>query len=763
MPLSPFFLHGSPSEQRLVQDLVNEHLKMFGQDVLYMPRRIVNENTVIKEITASRFDDSFRLEAYLVNVDGFGTPSDVLSKFGVRATDEITLVVSKERYDDFISPFLKLWPADEIKVAHTPQEGDLIYLPLDNGLFEIKYVERKVPFYQMNDLFMYELRCELFEVEDEVIDLPDSLTDKEGVPVEDTIATMGQVVTLQMATDDYQNAVANVSLASTIIGTKSVQMIKLFDDGNYKGTPAVTINKPTRGGQAIGTVTIADGAIQTTNITFAGTNYLNVPSVSFTPPNRTASSQIKFGNNSLYHSNDTDVNGANFKFTSNVDSFQAGDGRLSFSCWIYPTQFDQDPNYGAAIMWTNRFKIYHRETGNVVFASGSGSIENTTPLTLNAWNFIRVEQYEQDATISVNGNVSNNLGTADPILFFANDQLKFGADTSGAGKNPIVTKGFKGYLDHVTVNLTGDNAFRNTSSQLVPTTTVQQESDPQTSTVAQFINNLNNELPIVTAALNSDREVDSLTINHPGNGYTSVPIMTIGAADLGDQATAVAIMTSRSGVPNKAIDRILLVNPGTGYTTPPTITFTGGSPTSVAIATAIVSEACLGPVAITTGGTGYTYLPTVGITPVWVQQSNETTELLWNAQAEAVVSTANTVTEIRYSNAGAGYTSTNALVSISSITSPSFGDYEGGEIVKGVSTGTSAYVSSWDASTRILKLSIPKGNFALGEAIVGAGASYTVSSVKDDFGNLDFASNDEIELEADSILDFTENNPFGEF
>ena len=91
---------------------MNEHLKMFGQDVLYMPRRIVNEKTVIKEITASRFDDSFRLEAYLVNFDGFGTPSDVLTKFGVRATDEITLVVSKERYDDFISPFLKLWPAD---------------------------------------------------------------------------------------------------------------------------------------------------------------------------------------------------------------------------------------------------------------------------------------------------------------------------------------------------------------------------------------------------------------------------------------------------------------------------------------------------------------------------------------------------------------------------------------------------------------------------------------------------------------------------
>ena len=185
MPLSPFFLNGSPSEQRLVQDLVNEHLTLFGQDVLYLPRRIVNENTVIREISASKFDDSFRLEAYLVNTDGFGTPSDVLTKFGVSAQDEITLVVSKERYDDFISPFIKLFPEGERKNANTPNEGDLIYLPLDNTLFEIKYIERKVPFYQVNELFMYEFRCEIYQPEDEVIDLPDGLTDVNGEDIEE--------------------------------------------------------------------------------------------------------------------------------------------------------------------------------------------------------------------------------------------------------------------------------------------------------------------------------------------------------------------------------------------------------------------------------------------------------------------------------------------------------------------------------------------------------------------------------------------------
>ena len=120
---------------------------------------------MIREITASKFDDSFRLEAYLVNTDGFGTPSDVLTKFGVRDQDEVTLVVSKERYDDFIAPFMKLFPETERLNASTPNEGDLIYLPLDNALFEIKYIERKVPFYQLNDLYMYEFRCEIYEPE----------------------------------------------------------------------------------------------------------------------------------------------------------------------------------------------------------------------------------------------------------------------------------------------------------------------------------------------------------------------------------------------------------------------------------------------------------------------------------------------------------------------------------------------------------------------------------------------------------------------
>ena len=762
MPLSPFFLNGSPSEQRLVQDLVNEHLQLFGQDILYLPRRIVNKDTVIREIEASKFDDSFRLEAYLVNVDGFGTPSDVLTKFGVRDQDELTLVVSKERYDDFITPFINLFPEGERINAKSPHEGDLIYLPLDNALFEIKYIERKVPFYQVNDLFMYEFRCEIFEPEDEVIDLPDGLTDKQGVDVEEGQIAEGQVITLQMEQDTSQNAEAYVSLASTFPNVKSVQRVPMFHGGNYRGTPTVTIHKPTQGNQAAGTVTIAEGGIDSVTLTNSGSNYLEVPSVTFTPPNKTTSSQIKFGNNSLHHTAITDVIGANFHFATNVDSRDSGNGRLSLSFWLYPTKFDPAVN-GGTVMWTDRFKIYYRETGNIVFASGSGSIENTTQLNLNAWNFIRVEQYNTDATISVNGTVSNTLNTANPIMFFAGDILKLGADTAGAGFIPSQTASWEGFMDHITLNLTGDNSTRTDSAEQIPTSETQQETDVQTSTTAQFIRKLDNEQPIIDVTVTSST-VSALSISYEGWGYTSVPLMTIAEPSLGVQATAVAIMTSRSDVSNQSVDRILLINPGTGYTTPPQVVFTGGSPVSTAIATAVISEAVLGPIGIETGGRGYTFTPTVGITSVYIQQSNETIPLLQNAQAEAVVSTSGTVTQIRYSNAGAGYTNTPAYVAIGSITSNSFGEYERDEIVRGLNSGTEAYVASWDTVNNILQVSVPSGDFAVGEVVVGAASSYRVLSIESDVdGDREFAQNDTFEAEATSILDFSEKNPFGEF
>jgi len=246
-PLNSYFLQGSPSEQRLIQDLINEQLKMYGQDVLYMPRRIIGENTVIKEVTASKFDDSFRIEAYLMNFEGFSGNGDLLTKFGVRSNDEINLVISKERYDDFISPLLKLWPENERKVAYRPQEGDLIWFPLDESLFEIKYVEGKKPFYQLNNLYVYELRCERFEYEDEIIDVPE--VDSAGIEINESIKDLGNVYTIQMVGSGATTAVASVGFATTDPSSKSVQYLDLINDGyGYTSAPIVSISTAPVGG-----------------------------------------------------------------------------------------------------------------------------------------------------------------------------------------------------------------------------------------------------------------------------------------------------------------------------------------------------------------------------------------------------------------------------------------------------------------------------------------------------------------------------------
>ena len=254
-PLNSYFLQGSPSEQRLIQDLINEQLKMYGQDVLYLPRKIINENTIIKEITASRFDDSFRIEAYLINYEGFQNTGDLLSQFGVRSKDEINLNISKERYDDFISPFLKLWPPDEIKLATRPQEGDLIFFPLDESLFEIKYVEGKRPFYQLNQLYVYELRCERFEYEDEIIDVPE--VDMDGININESTKNLGNIYTIQMVGTAATTAVATVGLATTNPNSYSVYAIDLINDGYaYKSAPTVSISTAPSGGKTATAVAI---------------------------------------------------------------------------------------------------------------------------------------------------------------------------------------------------------------------------------------------------------------------------------------------------------------------------------------------------------------------------------------------------------------------------------------------------------------------------------------------------------------------------
>lgn len=163
MPTNPYLRQGIRSEQRLHENLIIEALQIYGQDCYYLPRSIVNRDTILNEDVESKFSSAFKLEMYVANVDGFEGDGQFLSKFGLEVRDQVKLVVARKRWDDLVGRF-------KVTQEVRPAEGDLIYFPLVNGLFEIKFVVGDAPFYQLNNLPIYELTCEMFEYSHDVID-----------------------------------------------------------------------------------------------------------------------------------------------------------------------------------------------------------------------------------------------------------------------------------------------------------------------------------------------------------------------------------------------------------------------------------------------------------------------------------------------------------------------------------------------------------------------------------------------------------------
>jgi len=152
------------SEQNLYEDIVLESIKMYGQDVYYLPRDIVNENKVFGEDVPSSFNSSYKVEMYIDNIEGFEGEGDLFTRFGVEIRDEATFVVARRRWSQTVSRY------DNDISGDRPREGDLIYLPLSNSMFEITHVEHELPFYQLSNLPVFKCRAHLFEYNDEDFD-----------------------------------------------------------------------------------------------------------------------------------------------------------------------------------------------------------------------------------------------------------------------------------------------------------------------------------------------------------------------------------------------------------------------------------------------------------------------------------------------------------------------------------------------------------------------------------------------------------------
>ena len=171
MPRSVYFSQSYRAEQNLLEDLMVESMQIMGHDVFYIPRKIVKQDFILNEDIISSFDVAFSLEMYVESVDGFEGDGDLMTKFGLEIRDQVTLICSRKRWNALIGRH------GYTNDSARPREGDLIYLPLSGGLFEIKFVEDKNPFFQLGGSGRskannptFKLICELFEYGGQEID-----------------------------------------------------------------------------------------------------------------------------------------------------------------------------------------------------------------------------------------------------------------------------------------------------------------------------------------------------------------------------------------------------------------------------------------------------------------------------------------------------------------------------------------------------------------------------------------------------------------
>ncbi len=294
--LNPFFTQGTVGEQNLVQDLINEQLRMYGVDIFYLPRKYMTENTVIREVVQSKFDMALPLEAYVDNYDQYSGAGDILSKFGIESKDEVRLIISRDRFENYITPLIE--DQANVKLSTRPKGGDLIWFPLDDRIYEIKDIEYAKPYYQLQNLYVYELYCELFRLEDEVIatgidDIDNNLIGEDYD---------GQ-------TDDGINTIQGPTQTLTLVGSaiQAAATVAIFDGavrqftvtnrgGGYSSVPTVVVSSAPAGGTtAIGIATMIGGinvcnlnanprdrSVQRVDIANSGAGYTVAPGVRFT-------------------------------------------------------------------------------------------------------------------------------------------------------------------------------------------------------------------------------------------------------------------------------------------------------------------------------------------------------------------------------------------------------------------------------------------------------------------------------------------------
>lgn len=239
--INPYFSHGTRNEQYIVEDLIIECLKIYGNEVMYIPRQLVSKDEILGEDRLSKFKYAYPIEMYFENVDSFDGQGAFMSKFGLMMEQSATLVVARRRWDQMIGRY------STSILPNRPAEGDLIYFPLTGGLFEIKFVKHQDPFYQLGKLYVYKLHVELFQYASERIDtgygVIDDFESLKTFDIDPSVTKFGMIDSIQVTNGGSDYTSATVSITSTT------------------GTGATA------------TAVVSNGTISAINVTNPGTGY----------------------------------------------------------------------------------------------------------------------------------------------------------------------------------------------------------------------------------------------------------------------------------------------------------------------------------------------------------------------------------------------------------------------------------------------------------------------------------------------------------
>ena len=250
-----YFSQGTTGEQGLMEDIIIESMKIYGQDLFYIPRTLISKDEILGEDRLSEFTNSYKIEMYFENIDSYEGQGAFIQKFGLMMEQSATLVVSRRRWEQLVGNY------GNTIIPTRPCEGDLIYFPMTKGMFEIKFVKHQDPFYQIGKLYVYKLQVELFQYASERIN-----TGIADIDIFESLKTFST----DIASSSF-GEVSSVTVVNRGSGYTTAPVIT-FTGGGGLGASAIAI---------LGTGTTANKIIRI-DVIDSGTGYTTVPSITFT-------------------------------------------------------------------------------------------------------------------------------------------------------------------------------------------------------------------------------------------------------------------------------------------------------------------------------------------------------------------------------------------------------------------------------------------------------------------------------------------------